>query len=231
MQTDAMVAMQDYSTIKKRNLVMIVCLVLLMATSQLYAASTSDPQVDLGPVKARVPSELVCSTLQSMFARAITVATAMNNGNKLTGLINVPYQEIATKGYLAYNKEHPEMMRDAAPLIAHVNADTKVQALWALVRAAKSPLVRLHTLSMFLEETAQPLARQQEQLMPTLQYAPHMAAIMFGNQELELSPAQQAGWNAIFATTASIMQAIETEDRKAFRKLFEHDAPSRCVLM
>lgn len=213
-----------------------IVFVLLLATSQIFASATSSSQqhIDLCPVKPVTPSPLVCSTMQTMFTRGVTVATEMNDGKKPTGLINVPYQEIATNGYLAYVKEHPEMIHDATPLIACVNDNPKVQALWAMVLATsgKALFARAHALSMYWDQTAVPLAQQQEKIIPDLRYAPHMVAIMVGNQELELDSAQQKGWNAIFAATASIMQAMEFHDRQAFCTLFENDAPgSRCSLL
>lgn len=201
---------------------MILLIILLATTAYTCAASSL---TDLGPVKSGMPTPLVCSTFATMISRGVSVATDMNEGQTPTGPINVPYQGIATKGYLPYVEEHREMLADSAPLIACVNNNAVVQGLWSIVLATKDkPLViRTHALKMYWDEANVPLTRQEMFAIPNLRYAPHMVAIMLCNQDLVLNPAQVALWNAVFASTASIMQAMETEDREAFCMLFKDD--------
>lgn len=209
---------------------MILLITLLAATSFISAASRA---VDLGPVKGGMPKPFVCLTFAKMLNRGVTIATELNDGRKPTGLINVPYQKIATKGYAPYVAKHPKMIDDSAPLIASVNNNAQVRALWNIVLSAKDKplLARTHALSMYWNQTNVPLTQEEETAVPNLRFAPHMVAIMIGNQKLELKPARQAVWNAVFAATASIMQAMETEDHEAFCKLFSDDLPTgSCVV-
>ena len=204
---------------------MFLFIFLLLSTAHIAFAAD-----DTGPVKSGNPNVLVAQVFTNMLKNGVTLATELNGGNAPTGDINKPYEQIASMGYLAYTKEHPEMLDDAKPFIASVNDNENAQSAWQIVLAAKrtaSLAAREKALNLYYDAANVPLAEEEKKVIPDLKLAPFMVGIMLANQKLELDKGQTRVWNAIFASTASILQAMETEDPKAFNALY---LPNTCAL-
>lgn len=210
---------------------------LIFITTLAKAAAGDVTLHTASPVKAGMPNEFVCSVFKQMLYTGVTTATELNGGKKPTGQISAPYEAIATDGYSVYVEKNPAMIPDSEPFITHVNLDPKVQSAWHMVLAAKSKSLaaRKSALSTYFAATNVPLTHDEEQFIPDLKMAPHMVAIMVdpSNQKLVLDKKQQDVWNAIFASTASIMSAMEAEDHDAFALLFKDDivpSQSTCLI-
>ncbi len=187
--------------------------ILLLTLLSFHIADAASNQV--GPVKPGNPNAFVAQVFTNMLKQGVTYATELNDGKAPRGDINKPYEQIAQMGYLKYVEENPEMIDDAKPFIKSVNDDENAQYAWRIVRLAKdkSLAARKKALDFYYSVANVPLAKEEKKVIPKLELAPFMLGIMLANQNLELDDKQKKVWNAIFGSTASILQAMETQDK------------------
>ncbi len=202
--------------------------ILLLTLFSVYVADASSSN-QVGPVKPDNPNAFVAQVFTNMLKHGVTLATELND-KAPKGDINKPYEQIATLGYLKYVEAHPEMIDDAKPFIESVNDDENAQYAWRIVGLSKgkSLAAREKALNFYYTVANVPLAKEEKKVIPKLELAPFMVGIMLANQNLTLNDEQKKVWNAIFASTASILQAMETQDKEAFSALFKNDLPSSC---
>lgn len=205
-------------------------LILAISCNALYGAAGTDLSLIKGPVKAGVPDEFVCAVFRNKLSDGFVTATQLNDDKEPTGQINEPYKQITKIGYSAYAKQNPEMIADSEPFIVSVNNDPVAGQAWRMVVAAKNKRmsVRKSALSIYWDAVNTPLTKEEMIFIPDLKGAPHMELIMLLNQKLELSREQKKVWNAIFATSASILGAMQKQDGEAFASLFRDEIPDPC---